>query len=366
MRSIQRRLPWQPMATARQAPHRRSSETAAVTARTDQVLRRREPAWSGLEDACTGWIPVRRVVSGAGSDVVSAGDSARLQEWIDLVAGRIGSGCVRRASALMGEREACLGVAPQGRDSRLEETTDLAVHLGRRPSQLFMAEEIATIVGGGMSSTLAACIAERRAWCAQTRNDRQPTAASTPVLRWRGRIWALCAIDGWERAAGRWWEQQPDQQTVRGSDRSRDPESALVDRPDPAKGEGAVARSMGRAAVIARLSGRLYARVQIGTGLWLFARFPDRIAPLHPIQHESAIRAFVPDQRDTCEGAPRLERCGQERCGQDHFDQGHFDQGRFSHRHQIQNEPFPRDAWLDRCERVFDAGLVISILGAWG
>jgi hypothetical protein len=97
----------------------------------------------------------------------------------------------------------------------------------------------------------------------------------------------------------------------------------------------------GRAASIARLSGRLHARIQVGSGLWLFARFPDRIAS----------RQQSPD-------AVGLEEvlCEERRTGADAAVE-HAMRAMVS-RHE--------DPWCARCERAFHIGLAVSILGAWG
>jgi hypothetical protein len=133
------------------------------------------------------------------------------------------------------------------------------------------------------------------------------------MLRWRGRMWPLSAIDGWERTADRWW------------DRAWEPEAPDASELQQGERESMSVQGIGRAAAIARLSGRLHARVQIGTGLWLLARFPDRIIPQG---NEGRLAQFADDGAVVLGSSP--------------------------------------DPWRDRCERAFQAGLGVSILGAWG
>jgi hypothetical protein len=204
----------------------------------------------------------------------------------------------------------------------------IAMHLGQRPSQRFSAAEPAVIVGDASSAALAAGIAERRAWCLEQAGGGRSVAAMQPSLHWRGRIWPLFAIDGWERAATPWWDEawkheawkheawKDDawkQQVPRAATRAQDAHAP------------ASIRGSDRAAAIARLSGRLHARIQIGTGLWLLARFPDRIAP-------SGIEVPLVQAADF---APA--------CRGQHV-----------------------DPWRDRCVQAFRSGLAISVLGAWG
>jgi hypothetical protein len=326
MRSVQGRLSWRQAAVTPKAPRMRSVEHPLVAKASDRSVRPCAATWSGLDDTCSGWIPARRQLSRADGGEPPADDAARLQEWIDLVSARIGRDGIRRAGATGEAAGEATGEATGAEvgaiDGPFGRSASCAVHLGRRPSQYFASEETATIVGGESSAELAACIAQRRAWCADAWRGHQGCMIGVPSLHWRGRPWPLSGIDGWERTASRWWEPAEWAESSRSGHDRHGERSALEEQ------------VASRAATIARLSGRLHARVQMGTGLWLFARFPDRIAPTRPDASARIESAVVPDPHESSlRSSPRSSL---------------------------------RDQWLDRCERAFDAGLVISILGAWG
>lgn len=324
MRSVQRRLLWQrvepPPQQQSQAVRSRSIHVRPESQGVDRAERRQPSVWSGLDGACAGWISADRVSPRMGDADARCSDSAGLQEWIDLVAARFGRERVHRVPDLAreGDRARDMQVGDVSKHAA-DGSGGVAVHLGQRPSQWFAAEEQAVILGGSSSGALAATIAERRVWCFDSAHVRQPAPAMTsmlrwaPMLRWRGRMWPLSAIDGWERTADRWW------------DRAWEPEAPDASELQEGECESMSVQGIGRAAAIARLSGRLHARVQIGTGLWLLARFPDRIIP----QGAEGRLAQVAD-----DGAVVLG-----------------------------SSP---DPWRDRCERAFQAGLGVSILGAWG
>ena len=269
-------------------------------------------AWSGIEDGDAGWLSASHVERL--SDVTrAAGDAERLelprrQEWLDLVVARFGhesmthaparprtsgtgagvdarggpSGSGFGASDSRGNRTAHAGM-PLGRDA-----TPMGAFLGRRPTQCFVSEEHGLIEGHHASDLLAASIAWRTAWLHEAPDDPPNSDVAGPILSWRGRRWALSAIDGWERCAAPWWEGG------NGSDHG-----------------GRVRSCATAASAVGHLSGRLHARIRIGSGLWLFVRFPESFAPL---AHES-------DQIDP---------------------------------------------WLARCVASFQAGLPVAVLGAWG
>jgi hypothetical protein len=314
LRSIQRRLAWRPVPDRPHVPQSRLNGVQPQARQTDRKECRPAMVWSGLDEACAGWIPVGYASLRAGGDDARPEDFERLQEWIDLIAARMGRDCVCRVSGIAAGRGRA-GVLELDRDpmDAIDDACGVAMHLGQRPSQRFAAAESAVIVGDASSAALAASIAERSAWCFEPAHGRWPVAAMQPSLHWRGRIWPLFAIDGWERAATPWWDAAWEQ-----------------DVPDPrgcAQGVHAEVSTHGgdRAAAIARLSGRLHARLQIGSGLWLLARFPDRIAPSGVEGHLVHAAGVEP--------ASRMQ---------------HVDQ------------------WRDRCGQAFRAGLAISVLGAWG
>ena len=330
MRSVQGRLSWRQAAGTPKAPRVRSMEHPLVAKTSDRSARPCAATWSGLDDACSGWIPARRHLSRADGGEPPADDAARLQEWIDLVSARIGRDGIRRVGATGGATGAATRAEVGAIDVPFGRSASCAVHLGRRPSQYFASEETATIVGGESSAELSACIAQRRAWCAGTVCGQRGCMAVVPSLHWRGRLWALSGIDGWERAASRWWESIEVAESSQPEHGCHGERSALDEQ------------VASRAATIARLSGRLHARVQIGTGLWLFARFPDRIAPTRSDAGARIESTIVPDPYESSpRSSPR------------------------SSPHSSLHSSLG-DQWLDRCERAFDAGLVISILGAWG
>lgn len=327
MRSIQRRLLWRQSLEPQQMHRSPSLCTTQQSKGPSEGEIRPRAVWSGIEGMSPGWVSVGRAPMYAENGEAHSSDSASLQEWIDLVAARIGRERVHRM--LEGTIDD-LGDGPEGG----------AVHLGQRPSQRFVFHEPAVIVGGRSSAALAACIAERRSWCAEPSTSCQSSETMAPMLQWRGRLWPLLAIDGWERIGGRWW------------DGASDPEASNEGEFPQGESVAAPARVIGRAAAIARLSGRLHARLQIGTGLWLFARFPDRIAP--PVSHSGVCDQVVPEPpaQDASDGG----LCCAELVA--------------SHRHRDQlNDRWNdlwNDRWNDRCEHAFEAGLAIVILGAWG
>ena len=103
MRSIQRCLPLRQGARRPQelqSPLRRPACAQPGMPRSDPNERHPPAAWSGIDDACAGWIKVSRSTSRLGVANAHPGDSLRLQEWIDLVAARIGRDRVHRVQAI--------------------------------------------------------------------------------------------------------------------------------------------------------------------------------------------------------------------------------------------------------------------------
>ena len=334
VRTVQWRLSLQ-RASAAVPAHQKPKLAATLTAR-DAV--RMDGSCTGscagavLASATTsaGWIPAQGVhahISPSDGDVgeracLHPDDRARMQEWIDLVAARIGADCVHRTPPLIGMRDLWSGAIDRAPDGG----ADGVVHLGQRPSQYFRSEEPAILVGGGAGLELAACMAERRAWRTYPTTPRT-VIRPAPVVDWRGQIWSLSAIDGWERVAPRWWEPSAETGPLDAVDttdhpRPRDPagrdallplhadDRASPDAPPPMRMDP-----------ISHLSGRLHARIQIGSGLWLYVRFPSRLAfPESPVDVS-----------------------------------GHDG-----------TRPEAIDPWCVRCGRACSAGIRISVLGAWG
>ena len=326
--------------------------------------------WRGLEEDPVGWLSVRRV-SARSSDVSVGGNvirgnearvegevGARLQEWLDLVAARIGRECLLQAESHRSGHE----IHAQELGGSAVEPFDLAVHLGRRPSQSFASDEMAFILGGDACADLASCIARRQAWCVSAALDHRFPPRHAPVLQWRGRPWPLLAIDAWERIASPWWDS-PGTARV---DSEREPAvcTAVSANPQQISATSAGCRENGRAASIARLSGRLHARIQIGSGLWLFARFPDRIAPLPYAHGGHAVDECVPGLAElaTSELATSQSAIAEGSIP----DQPIPEQGTAGESVRTMRLLGSADPWCVRCERAFHEGLEVSILGAWG
>lgn len=302
-----------PLETASVLQPARAEDAARALRRRSQRGRALvHAAWSGIEDGDAGWLSTSHVERL--SDVTRAADDVerielpRRQEWLDLVGARFGRESIAHAparprmngtgvwfDARSGPSRGGLGAS----DSQGNHTAHAGMHLdrdatamgtflGRRPTQCFASEEHGLIEGHHASDLLAASIARRTAWVHEASGDPSRHDVAGPIVSWRGCSWALSAIDGWERCAAPWWEGR------NGS------------------GHGGRGRPCdGSASVVAHLSGRLHARIRIGSGLWLFVRFPESFAPL----------ACESDQLDP---------------------------------------------WLVRCVASFQAGLPVSVLGAWG
>jgi hypothetical protein len=117
--------------------------------------------------------------------------------------------------------------------------------------------------------------------------------------------------------------------------------------------------------MIALLSGRLHARLRVGSGLWLFVRFPERIGASSPVSRLDAqvigtsrfadLRPgqLLSSRGTSCANAPDEAR------GDTDADTGaslEADSGGDS----------GADSWNARCEGAFQIGLPILVLGAWG
>lgn len=110
---------------------------------------------------------------------------------------------------------------------------------------------------------------------------------SSPALMWRGCRWHLHAIDGWERVADHWWASE------RAPPASSSATSAVSQRHDG--------------------SGRVYARLQIGSGLWVRVRWPESLHS--PAQHRlwpafRSMDAWLNDAVEALSAGVEVEVCG--------------------------------------------------------
>ena len=322
-------------------------------------------AWSGLHDACAGWVSVRHAASIAGRSApdpeTHSAIRARERQWIDLVAARFGRECIRNAASIGHGRDAYVAACEPGADAM----ANRAIHAGRRPSQFFRTEEPASVVGNGFSHALASCIAERRSWYAPS--PCTPSSATIwPSLHWRGREWPVSAIDGWERIAARWWD-------IPATCRS----DSVCWQPPPCDSATGEAKAHGQAATIALLSGRLHARLRVGSGLWIFVRLPERIGASPPV---SRLHAQATDTSESAESRPEQLLSSRGSSCANVPEEARGDTGA----HAGAN-PWPNsgagsgagsradssadsraDSWSARCEGAFRIGLPILVLGAWG
>jgi len=94
------------------------------------------------------------------------------------------------------------------------------------------------------SEQVARAIATRTRWTSHG-------SCTVAWLDWRGTRWPLRAVDGWERMSVAWWS-----------------DNAHRESDEPA-------------------SGRVYSRLQIGDGLWLFVQWPAHLGKrqVDPVHH---------------------------------------------------------------------------------
>ena len=181
----------------------------------------------------------------AGHNGVSASTAnSRRAEWIDLVTSRLGSSVL--GSSVRGS--SCSA-------SAIELHSTVVDGGSRQPHAYFSRGERARIVGGSVGdpvgrtvpNSIRECsaaekISEQVAEAIATRTRWKSHGSCTVAwLDWRGTRWPLRAVDGWERMSVAWWS-----------------DNAHRESDEPA-------------------SGRVYSRLQIGDGLWLFVQWPAHL-----------------------------------------------------------------------------------------
>ncbi len=207
----------------------------------------------------------------AGHNGVSASTAnSRRAEWIDLVTSRLGSSVlgssVRRSSCSASAIELHSTVVDGG---------------SRQPHAYFSRGERARIVGGTVDDPVRGIVGDpvrgtvrgtvvdpvrnsMREYSAAEKSSEQVARAiatrtrwtshgscTVAWLDWRGTRWPLRAVDGWERMSVAWWS-----------------DNAHRESDEPA-------------------SGRVYSRLQIGDGLWLFVQWPAHLGKrqVDPVHH---------------------------------------------------------------------------------
>ena len=209
-------------------------------------------------ELAAGWVEVasHRAAEGAPEDAGIMQVQSR--QWLDLLASR-------GARVSIGRHGCRGGLHPAGPFRAVTPNVDPSgVRLSlERPAVEFGHPEAALLSGGADSVELARWVAQRVAWCepfvgsrgaagvgvgvgavvAAAAEVERSTAAPSSV-HWRGRTWRLRALDGWERIAAPWW--------------------SCADVHGGAH-EGHVE------------AGRLYGRLCIGGGLWIFVRWPETL-----------------------------------------------------------------------------------------
>jgi len=263
--------------------------SAAQTVRQGKAAAGRGPIVGMESELAAGWVEVASRGAAGGAPEDAGIMQAQSKQWLDLLASRgarvsIGRhGCrdgLRPAGSL---RAATPNIGPSSVRLSLE-----------RPTVEFGHPEAAFLSGGAESVELARCVAQRAAWreprvgsrvavcgiggvgavvAATTEVDFPPT--SLPAVHWRSRTWPLRALDGWERIAAPWWSS---------------------------------ADAHGRTREGHAEAGRLYGRLCIGGGLWIFVRWPEtlrcRAASDQPLPHTT-------DRTDGRNGLPWVVRSAQ-------------------------------------------------------
>ncbi len=190
----------------------------------------------------------------AGHNGVSASTAnSRRAEWIDLVTSRLGS-------SVLGS--SVLGSSVRGSScsaSAIELHSTVVDGGSRQPHAYFSRGERARIVGGSVGDPVGRTVGGtvpnsiRECSAAEKSSEQVAEAIATRTrwkshgsctvawLDWRGTRWPLRAVDGWERMSVAWWS-----------------DNAHRESDEPA-------------------SGRVYSRLQIGDGLWLFVQWPAHL-----------------------------------------------------------------------------------------
>ncbi len=315
---------------------------------------------------------------------------ARQQEWLDLVRARLGEDSIRlaRAPERDSERKRTAALAPdrfvaptfaRGMSNASSRGASNAISreffCAARPPQMFTAPEPAQMFGASYSDELAQSMSCRSAWmslenpttpnpssvprstsqmlasvppsalesaradvqfpqakfmsasipCVNERSLR--SSLSVPYLCWRGHRWPLSAIDGWERQCSTWWELSCD--------------------------ENAHAREQQRGGDVDE-KGRVYARIRVGCGLWLFTRWPVRLIAARAHEHDSSHDS----SHGSLHGSPHSSShiSSQNQSG----DQPH---------EQLLRKPcVPQrlDHWISGCALAIKSGVNLEVLGVWG
>ena len=186
----------------------------------------------------------------AGHNGVSASTAnSRRAEWIDLVTSRLGS-------SVLGSSVRGLSVLGSSCSASAIELHSTVVDGGsRQPHAYFSRGERARIVGGTVGDPVGGTVPNsiRECSAAEKISEQVAEAIATRTrwtshgsctvawLDWRGTRWPLRAVDGWERMSVAWWS-----------------DNAHRESDEPA-------------------SGRVYSRLQIGDGLWLFVQWPAHL-----------------------------------------------------------------------------------------
>jgi hypothetical protein len=215
----------------------------------------------------------------AGHNGVSASTAnSRRAEWIDLVTSRLGSsvlGSSVRDSSVRGlsvRGLSVLGSSVLGSScsaSAIELHSTVVDGGSRQPHAYFSRGERARIVGGTVDDPVRGTVVDpvrnsiRECSAAEKSSEQVARAIATRTrwtshgsctvawLDWRGTRWPLRAVDGWERMSVAWWS-----------------DNAHRESDEPA-------------------SGRVYSRLQIGDGLWLFVQWPAHLGKrqVDPVHH---------------------------------------------------------------------------------
>ena len=211
----------------------------------------------GMESELTaGWVEIGSRGEAGGAPADAGILHAQTQQWIDLLASRGARASIGRHAC----RDGLRSVGPPRAVASRARASCVRLYL-ERPTVEFDPPEPAFLSGGDASVELAQCVAQRTAWrgscgnsmlaphaqgrigaSAAMASEATYTANPPPSVHWRSRTWRLRALDGWERIAAPWWIRA----------------DAHVD-------------ACGRQAE----AGRLYGRLRIGGGLWVFVRWPE-------------------------------------------------------------------------------------------
>lgn len=221
----------------------------------------RGPIVGTESELAAGWVEVASRGAAGGASEDAGIMQAQSRQWLDLLASR-------GARVSIGRHGCRGGLHPAGPFRAVTPNADSSgVRLSlERPTAEFGHPEAAFLSGGADSVELARCVAQRVAWrepCVGSRvaagvgggvggvgavvalaTEVGWPAAVPSSVHWRGRTWRLRALDGWERIAAPWW--------------------SCADAHGCAR-EGHVE------------AGRLYGRLCIGGGLWIFVRWPETL-----------------------------------------------------------------------------------------